>query len=460
MGTSPHRALLAAASMLAFGMGGWAMPATAQDAAATPEAEVPAQPAASINTRSTFLPEDFARFAPRSALDMARQVPGFAIRGGDGARGLGQADSNVIINGRRISGKSNGPVEALQRIAAEDVVRLELVDGASLDIGGLTGQVLNVVTRSSGRIAGQFRLNPQFRTFGTPARLLGGSIAVAGGGGKTEWNLAFRNDSDRRGDLGPERVFDAAGRLIETREERANFNTDDLTLSGSLTRQAGNGNVLNINAQGNAFIFTETEVSRQTSLTGFADRTRFFRRTEDPLGFELGADYEFAMGPGRLKLIGFHGLTDGPEVSNVRTEFADGRPDTGSRFASDAREGETIARGEYTLAATGGNWVAAVEGARNFLALNAERAVLDAEGALVPQPLPGASAQVDEDRFDAGLTHSRALAPGLQLQVSAGAEFSRLTLAISSPMSISIRTARTAPTASSCHRKAGCRSWS
>ena len=80
---------------------------------------MPAAAAAESTTRSTFAPEDFVRFAPRSALDMAQQVPGFAIREGDGARGLGQADTNVLINGRRISGKANGPVEALRRVPVE-----------------------------------------------------------------------------------------------------------------------------------------------------------------------------------------------------------------------------------------------------------------------------------------------------------------------------------------------------
>jgi len=406
---------------------GHGAPIAAQDDSEADTAAIGAASPAAASTRSTFLPEEFARFAPRSALDMARQVPGFTIREGDGARGLGQADTNVLVNGRRISGKSNGPVEALQRIPLEDVVRLELVDGASLDIGGLSGQVLNVVTRSSGRLAGQFRVEPQFRSFGTPARLFGGSLALAGGGRKTEWNVSLGNDAERRGDLGPERVFDAAGRLIETRQERSNFNTDDVALSGSFTRRADNGNILNLNAQGSKLFFSETEVSRQTSLIGLVDRTRRFRRTDEPYAYELGADYQFALGPGRLKLIAFHGLADGPEISTVRTEFADGRPATGSRFGTDASEGETIARGEYTLTAAGGNWVAAFEGARNFLSLEAERAVLDAAGVLQPVPLPGASARVDEDRFDGGLTYSRALAPGLQFQVSGGAEFSRIS---------------------------------
>ena len=102
---------------------GHGAPIAAQDDSEADTAAIGAASPAAASTRSTFLPEEFARFAPRSALDMARQVPGFTIREGDGARGLGQADTNVLVNGRRISGKSTGPVEALQRIPLEDVLR-------------------------------------------------------------------------------------------------------------------------------------------------------------------------------------------------------------------------------------------------------------------------------------------------------------------------------------------------
>lgn len=419
------------AAVWLMGAAGLCLPASAQEAPAssTPSSEAAPSdmPAPDANTRSTFTPEDFARFAPRTALDMARQVPGFAIRDTDDARGLGQADTNVLINGRRISGKSNGPVEALQRIPLDDVVRLEVVDGASLDIGGLSGQVLNVVTRSTGRITGQFRVAPQFRTRGTPAQLLDGRIGIAGGGAKTEWNLSLDNDSNRRGDEGPERVFNAAGQLIETREEKSNFNSDLINLSGSFTRKADNGNILNLTGEVEALIFSETERSAQTGLVTPEVRNRLFRRTEDSRSFELGGDYQFTFGPGQLKLIGFYGLEDTPEVASVLTEFADGRAPTGSRFISDTRSGETIARGEYTLAALGGNLVAAIEGARNFLEIDAELSVRDGAGVLQPTPLPGASARVDEDRIDGGLTYSRALASNLQFQGSLGAEFSRIS---------------------------------
>jgi len=403
------------------------VPAAAQ-VANTPAAPAEAAPSTGRSTtRSTFLPADFARFAPRSAFDMARNVPGFSIQEGDGARGLGQADTNVLINGRRISGKANGPTEALRRIPVEDVVRLELVDGASLGIGGLTGQVLNVVTSASGQISGQFRYNPEFRSFGTPARLLAGSVALAGSGTKNEWTLALRNESNRRGNQGPEEVFDAAGALVALRDEKANFNSDRIGLSGSFARNADNGAILNLTGQVQGFLFREREISFQRLPEGNLTRTRSLGRTEDEFNFEVGADYEFAAGPGRLKLIGYHRYEDSPFTSTVLTVFTDGAADAGSVFVQDADEGETILRSEYTVKAGGGSLVAAVEGARNYLAITSDLSERDDAGVLQPVDLDGSSARVDEDRIDAGLTWSRALARNLQLQVSAGGEYSRIS---------------------------------
>jgi hypothetical protein len=379
------------------------------------------------NTRAVFTPEDFSRFAPRSAADMAQQIPGFSIREGDGARGLGAADTNVLINGRRISGKSNGPVEALGRIPVEEVVRLELVDGASLDIGGLTGQVLNVVTARSGGISGQFRYAPQIRTRGTPPRLLEGSIALAGGGEKDQWTLELENDSNRRGDDGIELVFDGADNLIDTREERANFAFDNIGLSGSYTRTADNGNVLNLTGEVNGFIFRSKELSERTGSISAVDRFRTFRSTEDEFNFEVGADYEFPVIGGRLKLIGYHRFEDSPTTSFVITEFADGSPPTGTLFTRDADEGETIARGEFTFDAVGGDVVLALEGVKNFLDITGELEVRDDQGVLQPADLAGATDRVEEDRAEASVTYSRPLSSELQLQTSFGVEYSQIS---------------------------------
>ena len=413
----------------------WLAPAglAAQDSRAAEEPVDPvsagaksAEASSGPQARRTFTPDDFARFAPRSALDMARQVPGFSIREGGGARGLGAADTNVLVNGRRISGKSNGPVDALSRIPTDEVLRLELVDGASLDIGGLTGQVLNVVTESSGGISGQFRYAPQFRDFGTPARLLDGSIAIAGGGANDDWTLALANDSNRLGDEGPELVFDGAGDLIDRREEVRNENSDRFGLSGSYSRVADNGNVLNLTGEVNGLIRRETEISERSGSISPVDRTRIFESGEDEFNFEVGADYRFRLGPGRLKLIGYHRYEDSPTFSIQRTEFAVDMPPEESVFSRDADEGETIARAEYAFGALGGDLLVAAEGVRNFLEIASTLELRGEDGALVPVPLPGANARVEEDRADLGLTYSRALASGLRLQASGGAEYSQL----------------------------------
>ncbi len=387
----------------------------------------PEDEAVSAATRRTFVPGDFERFAPRSALDMAQQIPGFSIREDDGERGLGQANTNVIVNGQRISGKSNGPVAALQRIPTEEVVRLEIVDGASLDIGGLTGQVLNVVTSSTGGITGQFRYSAEWRSSGVPFRWGDGQISLAGGGAKTDWTLSFENDAGRRGDAGIERVFDAFDTLIDTRIEQSNFNSDRPSLSGSFARTADNGNVLNLTGQVQGFIFRERENSERSGIIDPVDRLRTFRSREDEYNFEIGADYSFAFGPGRLKLIGYHRYEDSPTASRVTTEFADGRAAEGSRFSRDADEGETIARAEYTFGAFGGDLQLAAEGVRNFLDITSEFEELDETGVLQPVEFDGATARVDEDRAEASATYSRALSSALQFQASVGAEYSQIS---------------------------------
>src|SRR5262245_50219314 len=96
------------------------------------EAAAPA-PAADAASLRTYTAEDFKRFAPVNALDMLEQVPGFVIRNAVVERGLGQATGNVLINGQRLSAKSTDVLGQLSRIPAGNVVRIEIVDGATLD---------------------------------------------------------------------------------------------------------------------------------------------------------------------------------------------------------------------------------------------------------------------------------------------------------------------------------------
>ena len=96
------------------------VPATAQEQAA------PAQTPAANQQAQVYEPAFFTRFAPKTAADMVGNIPGFQISRQDDERGFGQASQNVLINGRRVSGKSNDAGTALGRIAADTVVRSEI----------------------------------------------------------------------------------------------------------------------------------------------------------------------------------------------------------------------------------------------------------------------------------------------------------------------------------------------
>ena len=89
----------------------------------TPPPRVEPPPAPSPNTPTAlapgptvYTPADFAQYAPRSALDMLQQVPGFNIQESFGqGRGFGEARGNVLLNGDRISSKSDSVTQRLTR---------------------------------------------------------------------------------------------------------------------------------------------------------------------------------------------------------------------------------------------------------------------------------------------------------------------------------------------------------
>ncbi|MEM9406545.1 MAG: TonB-dependent receptor plug domain-containing protein [Acidobacteriota bacterium] len=377
-------------------------------------------------TRRVLKPEEFARFVPRTALDMVEQIPGFSVREGGGERGLGQVDTNVLINGRRISGKSNGPIEALRRIPAGDVVQLEIVDGASLDLAGLSGQVLNVITSTDRRVSGQFNWQPRVRDFGAPVSWAEFEVSLSGSSERGEWTLGIANEQEYRGDRGFESVFDGNEELTEARFERRFERAYIPKISGSFTRESERGNVLNLIGEVGARLSREREFSDQSSVDGTFLRTRTLRETDDEINFEIGFDYEFDLGPGRWKWIGLHRNEHSPTEDSVRFDFADGSTPFERVFEREADELETILRSEYTFGLWGGDAQLSVEGVRNVVDLESQLAERSADGSLVPVPFRGSSSRVEEDREEVTLSFSRALSPRLQLQASFGAEYSKL----------------------------------
>ncbi len=374
-----------------------------------------------------FTPEDFARFTPRTALDMVQQIPGFTISEADDRRGLGQATDNVLLNGKRISGKTNDAITALSRISAENVIRIEVLEGATLDIPGLAGQVVNVESANSESISGRFEWRPQFRLRRVSPNLFPGEISVSGQVSNFDYTVSLENDAFRSGAAGEEQVIDSNGTLIDVRDEDARFSGDNPIFSVALDYSGEDGTIGNLDLAYAQFDFFRRETSLQSGIDQ-VDRDRLFTGTEDEWNFEGSGDYEFGLGGGRLKLIGFQRFEHSPTVNFLLTEFADDSPATGSRFDRVADEGESIFRGEYNWKTTGdADWQVAVEGAYNFLDIESQLEILNSDGVFVIEDLPGATSRVEELRGELGATYATALSDTWSLQASVGGEYSELS---------------------------------
>lgn len=369
----------------------------------------------------------FAKFSPRSALDMLRQVPGFALRETDDVRGLGQASGNVLINGQRISGKSDAAGTQLARIAAANVVRIELLEGTTLGIPGLSGQVANVVTRN-GKITGRFEWKPEFRAHYADAVLTRGEVSVSGAAGPIDFTVGLANSANFSAAGGPTRILREDGRLIELRNERWNTHYYQPTATANLTHHGGGDALGHLNLSGYRIWYHYDELGKRSG-PGFPDRRRDYRERQHGYNYEIGADYAFKLGPGRLKLIGLERYDSEPFSDQSLISLIEGDEAlSGQRYEQSGFTHERIVRGEYNWRMLRGDWQLAGETAYNHLENRAALLAFDpASGTYLPLDFPEGTGGVRETRYEAILSHSRKLAPNLNLQLTGGLEFSRLS---------------------------------
>lgn len=372
-----------------------------------------------------YEPDYFVQFAPRNALDMVRRIPGFTINDGQrGQRGLGEANQNVIVNGARFSSKSDSIRDQLQRIPAGDIIRIEIVDGTALDIPGLTGQVANIVVRSTGT-SGQFEWRTGFRPYNTEAQLYGGEISLSGRSGALSYTVSLSNDNDRFGADGPTLVTNADGVLIEEQFSKFTGAFDNPKLSTNFSYDFGGETIANLNLSYGEDFFSAVEPETGLDAAGVL-RTRDLSRGEDGPEYEIGGDIEFPFGPGKLKLIGLERFERDNFASTLVDSYSDGRASEGFMFEQVNEAGERIGRSEYSWNMWDADWQVSGEAAFNRLDRASRLFVLEETGAFVELDFPAGTGGVTEDRYEGIVSFSRSLTPRLSLQASAGAEYSKI----------------------------------
>ncbi|WP_306093856.1 TonB-dependent receptor plug domain-containing protein [Qipengyuania flava] len=383
-------------------------------------------PAAANGDAQVFEPAYFAQFAPRNALDMVDRIPGFSISGGNdqGQRGLGQATQNVIVNGERLSSKSESVRDQLRRIPATDVVRIEILDGNATSIPGLTGQVANVVYTSNGA-SGQFEWTTGFRPHNTEAQLFGGEISVIGSSGALDYTVSLSNENNRFGADGPVSITDRDGALIESQYSKLSGKFDNPKISTAFSYDFGGDVTANLNLSYGSDFFSRKEPETAIDSAGIT-RTREALVEEDGPEYELGGDIQFPFGPGSLKLILLERFERDNYSSTVIDRLSDDSPPLGFRFEQTNGAGERIGRLEYDWKLWGADWQLSGEAAFNRLDRRSRLFELAPGGEFVQLAFPQGNGGVTEDRYDASLSISRSLSSTLSVQVIGAMEFSTI----------------------------------
>lgn len=395
-----------------------------------PEAPAPAN----VEGRQSYAAADFARFAPKTALDMLRNVPGFQIRADqDGSRGLGQATENVLVNTQRLSSKSDDLFSQLARIPAASVVRIDIVDGATLSIPGLSGQVADIITKPDS-FSGSYSWRGEARAHFTRPRYTGAEVSVKGTLGQVEYSAALANGTGGGGFGGPYVILNPDGSLRETRDGRLLAEYDAPKISAGLKHTAANGAIANLNASYRREYedFSDDEVREPV---GGVARTRDLAGKFRSYDYEFGGDYQFPLVGGKLKLIGLNRFEQGRFAEEAVTTLADGSTPTGGRYSQIVDAGEVIGRAEMSWKWGKADWQIATEAAFNRLDKDASLFDLDPSGSFVEVPFPEGDGGVREDRYEASLSYGRPLTSKLSVQATLAAEHS--TISQTGPLGVS-----------------------
>jgi hypothetical protein len=404
------------------------VPKTAVIAALTAMTMAPLQAADTVTASTEGAPlrygaEWYRSFAPRTALDMVRQTPGFALDQGEARRGLSGAVGNVLVDGRRPSAKEQTLEEILQRIPAGQVQGIEILRGAQT-AGDASGQavLLNVVrTPFTGQGVGSlgFEYAQQHRP------MPNGFMAWTGRAHAIDYAVGASTYSLRRELPGTRDLTDVQGNSTGTRRDTSPRDFGEYTVNGEAAFELGGGR-LRMTGQAHYERYHEDSIiDTYDSAEEFAGST-FNPYTESRRSAELGAHFDHALGDWNLSSVLL--LTRGRFASDVTSTSSDaiGRPVY--RYAQDLERdsGESILRGTLARALGSAQRLElGVEGALNTL-----DAVLvatqDFGGGTVPVDVPNSNVLIEERRAEAFVNHSWRIDERWSLDWRLAGEFSRL----------------------------------
>jgi len=381
----------------------------------------------------------FNEFQPVTLHDMLRSVPGTAALlanadqelAGRRVRGFGSSGDQILIDGKRIAGKTNSLGLQLKRIQASSVSHIELIRGtkAGLDVQS-EGLIINVIMNENASksntvwtVGGEYsdggKLNPlaKFTHAGVVDRL------------KYSAGIDFALEETRK--KFNDTFFNAAGTKYQNNKLTNNKDREKIFINGGIEYSPENGDILRLNGQVEFDDQDTIEVDKQKNLTtngsfNAGDTYQVVRtQAHKPLHWEFGGDYQHRFkNAGLLKTLfvinyGTHDFTTGfTGALNAATAA------TTSGNTYKRTHGEKILRSSLT------NTFAEI----HTLEIGAELSINDvgvsnssknASGTVLAASLN--DIDVQEKRLEAFFSHNYAIASNLSLQSSLNFETSKIT---------------------------------
>jgi hypothetical protein len=403
-------------------------------AAGAQPAEPPAQPAVPSG-RVVHETDFFARFSPRTALDMIRQVPGFTLIEGSGRRGFAGAVGNVLVDGDRPIAKSQTLSDILQRIPAAQVVRIELLRGAEI-AGDPSGQavIANVVrTRAAG--GGAWSVGYEIAQQHVPAP--NGWLSWSGRIGATDYSLGANSYSLLRELPGSRDIVGSDGARIGSRADISPRTFHEIAINGEAGRTMLGG-TNRLTGQLAHSHYHDDSVIRTFSAEGNRTEEESIPFAESRRTIEAGLDHERLFGGWDLTLSGL--LTRERYRSDVSSTLAGPEGDVRSVFTQDVdrESGESILRTTLARELSARHRIeASVEGAINTLGQGLVR-TLDIGFGPFPLPVPNSNLTVVEHRGEAEIVHGWRPGERWTIESSMAAEASRLSFTGAVDQSVSL----------------------
>ena len=392
------------------------------------------------NTGSTIVKYDrdyFTNLTTVTLLDMLLAVPGvpdilnknrLQRRGGPsasnrGERGFGSGGDQILIDGKRLAGKSNNIDGTLGRISAEQVERIELIRGAAagLDVQS-QGLLVNIIMRegqSTSTTFLQFKGEYSGGHYFTPEFL----ISHSGTKEALEYNFSYERQNNDFFFDATETFFDVNDNQEAVRIVNGDFDRFGHSINTNLGYEFNDGSRLRLNGlyEPNGVNGEETRDKSTDSL-----RPIFWNADRDVNRWEVGGDYERKLGfLGNLKTLFVVNNTETDVIVNRFRGSNDERFEYTRDITIEDR-GEKILRGSITTTIFGDQTLEyGGEGAFNTYDKTYDN--FDRDDANSDLIIDNSDdVRIKENRFEVFINHSYNISSKMLLQSSLITEFSKI----------------------------------